>query len=918
MRPIKLTMSAFGPYAGTTVLELDKLGKSGIYLISGDTGAGKTTIFDAISFALFGTPSGSNRKTDMLRSKYAQPGTPTAVELVFEYGGKTYTVKRSPEYERPKTRGEGTTKELQSAELHMPDGRLITKYKEVTAAVVEILGIDQGQFTQIAMIAQGDFQKLLLASTDDRQKIFSRIFRTQPFSRLQNALKDEANALWRQLDQAENSIAQYISGISCDKASVYAPQVCKAVNKQLPYDQVPELLKKLAEEDAAAEAAIKEKLDAVSSLIEQTAARIKLAEQKAGLGKDIAAAEGKRAEALEKLAALKDALAEARGRLPQAEELGKKAAELNARLSDYDHLDELEKELKDCRDDLQRSGKALESKTAALAKASDALKAADAELAGLENAGEDVLRLTASKEKADAELADLGDIHKSIEELAKAEKKLADLQEVYRKKQTAESAERSRYDAMRHSYLSAQAGILALGLEEGQPCPVCGSVHHPQLAAVPAEAPSKEELDAAEASLKNASDKAFAASSDAGKQAERVKLLAEDLKEKAGTDAPADQLKAQTEERIENAKKNIEDITAQLEASKKAKARKDELSEKLPELEKAKAEAEKTVSEIKAQIAGLEASAAQLEASRKATAEKLKFESGEQAKAEVKRLEKEKKGIEQAAKDAETAHAAADKDLTALDASIETYKKSFAELPDQDADALEQKRADLLAEKEGFDKELAELTHRIRTNDGILKNITDKTAEAESLRRRYSWVRALSDTAQGTVSGREKIMLETYVQMTYFDRILARANVRLLMMSDGQYELRRRSRAGDLRSQSGLELDVKDHNNDSVRPAASLSGGESFMASLCLALGLSEEIQSSAGGIRLDCMFVDEGFGSLDEETLRLAMKALADLTEGSRLVGIISHVAELKERIDKQIVVTKDRSGGSKAEIIT
>ncbi|NLA88209.1 MAG: SMC family ATPase [Clostridiales bacterium] len=234
MRPITLTMSAFGPYAEKTVLELYKLGTQGIYLITGDTGAGKTTIFDAITFALYGEASGENREASMLRSKYATPETPTFVELVFEYAGKRYTIKRNPEYERPVKRGEGTTTQKADAELTMPDGQVITKAKDVTNTVKEIIGIDRSQFTQIAMIAQGDFLKLLLAPTEERKKIFRQIFRTELYQVLQDKLKEESAALSRQREALCSRIRQYIDDIVCKDDDVLSIELEKAKSRNLP------------------------------------------------------------------------------------------------------------------------------------------------------------------------------------------------------------------------------------------------------------------------------------------------------------------------------------------------------------------------------------------------------------------------------------------------------------------------------------------------------------------------------------------------------------------------------------------------------------------------------------------------------------------------------------------------------------
>ena len=268
MRPLKLTMSAFGPYSGKTVLDLDSLGEKGLYLITGDTGAGKTTIFDAITFALYGEASGDNREASMLRSKYAEDQTPTYVELVFSYGGKTYTVKRNPEYERPKARGEGVTSQKAEAELYYPDGRVISKQRDVDNAVRDIMGIDKDQFMQISMIAQGDFLKLLLASTEDRIKIFRQIFKTRLFSSRQDKLKTESNSLSRQCDEARNSIRQYINGINAEEDDVLGLRVQKAKLGELSLSETVSLLEELINKDVEKDKALQKQIKDVESRLE--------------------------------------------------------------------------------------------------------------------------------------------------------------------------------------------------------------------------------------------------------------------------------------------------------------------------------------------------------------------------------------------------------------------------------------------------------------------------------------------------------------------------------------------------------------------------------------------------------------------------------------------------------------------------
>ena len=268
MRPIKLTVSAFGPYAGKTVLDLDKLGENGLYLITGDTGAGKTTIFDAITYALYGEASGDNREPSMFRSKYAEATTPTEVELVFSYAGKTYTVKRNPEYERPKSRGEGFTTQKAEVQLKYPDGRVVTKQRDVDNAIRDIMGINRSQFLQIAMIAQGDFLKLLLAPTEERKKIFRQIFKTQLYQDLQDRLKKESGQLNDKCDAAHNSIKQYIDGITCDENDVLSIEVEKAKNGLLPAKDVMDLIDRLLTQDNDKKTAIQKSISDADKALE--------------------------------------------------------------------------------------------------------------------------------------------------------------------------------------------------------------------------------------------------------------------------------------------------------------------------------------------------------------------------------------------------------------------------------------------------------------------------------------------------------------------------------------------------------------------------------------------------------------------------------------------------------------------------
>ena len=381
------------------------------------------------------------------------------------------------------------------------------------------------------------------------------------------------------------------------------------------------------------------------------------------------------------------------------------------------------------------------------------------------------------------------------------------------------------------------------------------------------------------------------------------------------TEAAA-RLSEAAEQKLQNLTASMKQLAEQTKTEEARVTRREELTGLIPGQEETARQAEEELSECRKGLAASETKKQELGKQLLAAREGLRFESKELAAQALENM----RGRSAAGKAAlEQARAEADrceKELAGLDGRIGQLKRQLEEAEPVDLSAAEGDKQALEAERALLDERQKELYSRIQANDGALKNIRSRSGKLEELEQRWSMVRALANTAGGTVSGREKIMLETYIQMTYFDRIIDRANTRFMVMSGGQYELKRRERAANNQSQSGLELDVIDHYNGTERSVKTLSGGESFQASLSLALGLSDEIQSLAGGIRLDTMFVDEGFGTLDEGALEQAVQALAGLTEGNRLVGIISHVAELKERIERQIVVTKDRTGGSRAEI--
>lgn len=919
MRPIILKMSAFGPYAGLVELDMERLGQSGLYLITGDTGAGKTTVFDAITFALYGEASGTNRESSMLRSKYADAATPTFVELCFSNNGEVYKIRRNPEYQRPAKKGDGMTVQKADAELIYPNGEVVTKLKEVNAAVREIIGVDRNQFSQIAMIAQGDFLKLLLAETKERQSIFREIFKTGFYQTIQRKLSLEASSLSRLCDNAALSVRQYIGGMLCDEDDVLSLEVEKAKSGGMMTAEVLELIDTLLKKDEELKAELDSQLFLCEKEIEGISSQLAKAEDYANSKKELnEATASEKAKAL-LLKELGDKLETEKAKKPQLENTSKEIAEIEAQYPEYDEYDRMIRDLqmltKQVTSDKELHAKMLGSLTL-LKQESEKLKA---ELKEKGSAGETKEKLLREKEQLETRRAKLTELKRDVAGLYELKKQLLSAQEQYKKAESHAAELGNSYSAMNTAFLREQAGILADSLSEGEPCPVCGSTHHPKKAKAAANAPSEQQLKAAKKLFDEASDAAGRLSLRAGEirgtinaQFETVSRQASELLGKiAFTD-----IIAKTDEILAEIGFSLADKSKAIALEEQNVRRKAELELLIPQKETEISGRETELTALDRKISENSVKAQELSSRCAFAKQRLKFESKSDAQSRVKALQAIILDAERKLEKASTEYRECENGLTALKAKKAQLGKMLAEQVDIDTEALAKQRVALISRKAGITAKQREVYTRCDTNARVRENIKQKSGDLEALERRLSLIKALSDTANGNITGKEKIMLETYVQMSYFDRILSRANTRFMVMSGGQYELKRRECAESIRSQSGLELDVIDHYNGTVRSVKTLSGGESFKASLSLALGLSDEIQSSAGGIRLETMFVDEGFGSLDEESLRQAIQALSSLSDGNRLVGIISHVAELKERIDKQIVVTKEKSGGSRIEI--
>lgn len=947
MRPLRLTMSAFGPYAGKTELSLEQLGTRGLYLVTGDTGAGKTTIFDAISFALFGEASGDSRAADMLRSKYADAGTPTLVELVFVYAGKTYKVRRSPEYERPAKRGDKLVTQKAEAELTLPDGRVMTGLKDVDARVQDILGVTRKQFSQIAMIAQGEFRRLLQANTKERMEIFRGIFKTEGYATLQQQLKNEASRSREHCAALQQSVQQYVSGLRCEAEDPLASRVELAREGRLPSDEILPLLEQLLARDKQEAVMLEEnlhrteqQLDVLGQKLRDAAARAERESQKKAVQENLEQAE-------QRQQAVQSTAQEAQALLPQAEEAKRQKVILEQQLPRYEELEQKQADLRQTNQAIQRREKELSDTKNRLSTLAEELTVMQTEAGSLGDVSVALAEARHREEQLHLQKTTIQNLQRQLTDYGKLLDRLARAQEAYvAARETAEQRQ-AEYVHKNRAFLDAQAGILARDLTEGQPCPVCGSLHHPVLAEASAEAPDQAAVElakqAADQASQETSEKSAAAAALRGQQESQEAALVEALRvqfAKAGEEelqtidprkqersnvlivlalgVPMDVLQQQKHLTylIRTADDQLRTLSDQLKTLEKKQQRRRSLDKTIPEkLEKQK----QTTDELQAlekTLAGETARRDALQTQIRQLTEQLPFEDRKTVEEHIQKLVQKAQEVEKQNEAARQALENVQKQIEGLQGQKKTLEEQLLALPVCDVEALQ-------AEQEAAQQKRSQLTEKQRqlavyqnNHRSVRDNFSKQSQALTAAEHRYQWVKALYETASGTISGKEKITLETYIQTTYFDRILNRANVRLMVMSDGQYELKRRELPGNRKSQSGLDLDVIDHYNGSERSADTLSGGEAFLASLALALGLSDEVQASAGGIRMDTLFVDEGFGSLSENALELAMKALTGLSEGNRLVGIISHVSELKERIDRQIVVTKDRTGGSRAEI--
>ena len=923
MKPLKLTMSAFGSYAGKNVIDFTGQ-QHGIFLITGDTGAGKTTIFDAITYALYNQTSGGERNGNMMRSQYARPETETYVELEFLYRGQTYRVRRNPDYKITKTLKNGKIREQKvphSVELTMPDGTVFPEKKNATdAKIIEILGLTADQFSQIVMIAQGDFLKLLYTKSDERKMIFSKLFRTDIYWKIQENLRRKSMEMDERIQENDRAFEQEKSRI------IPLPE-----SEELPLDELVERLRERLK-DALKEQNLRranvEELNKKITKYEEINKLFRSLEKIRQTGKEL---EARQAESKERRQQIENArkadkvLVAEQQNLRQQQEVEQSAqaiAKMTETLAnDQEMFESLKTQLQESEAKQKREAADIQKKMLALEQSFpsyEALQNARSEEQQAKKVWEDLGKTSEeSFHKKEAGIAALKEQQKQQEQVVEQTKKNWE--------QTSLGASESakHYEHMYEAFLKEQAGILAENLSAGCPCPVCGSTVHPDPAKLSDHAVTELEVEQAKktrAAAEEKRDLAYAAFE--AEKTEKQKLAQAVEKEEADfvlAQTIAKQQRKEAEQNYVSLQKIAEQIREKLVYPSLAEAKKQYAA-----MQKALEAAEQEIERKRQKVSELAEAMNTLKGQKLAEEENQKTAKKLAAKTEkeyAKLLEKSGFVSE------ETYHLAIlpERSRSKLEREEKEYESQC--LRQQSEQKLLEKQVSgktytdttelneqLKAEKQALkeeEKTYMELHTAYENDRSVLQNCAVYLEKGKKLESEDQVIKSLSKTANGRLSGSAKIDFETYIQRQYFKQIIHEANKRLLTMSNHQFILKLKEEANTGRkTNEGLDLSVYSLVTDSERDVKTLSGGESFLAALAMALGLSDIVERSAGAIHPDMMFIDEGFGSLDAQSRQQAIEVLGELAGDSRMVGIISHVTELKEQIDHKLVVSRTDKG--------
>ena len=924
MRPIKLIISAFGPYAGRIELNFTQLGENGLYLITGDTGAGKTTLFDAICFALFGGASGTARDAKMFRSEYASDDVKTFVEFTFAYKQEQYHIFRSPEYTYTKQYKNGKQKVVRAAadaELTYPDGHAVIKSGPVTKAVEEILGVTAEQFREIVMIAQGGFMEILNADTKRRSELLEQIFHTGFYEDISRRLLQKTNECRQRTENARLQIHASLLSLRSSKEQEENLKVLQQKEEVLP-EEILSWIDTMAQNDQAQAEKLELSLHTLQEQIQSTDRSI--GEMKAILvsvdalqkaQKDLPTYQNLEKEKMISWQALQEAKEE-----ENIQKLTVQIVQEEKDLTIYSECEKAEQELQKVIHDGKAKVQEQESIHLQKEETKKQLTEAEEKARTMQDVKEQMIHLNYSLQQLAEKQKKIRvglDCKKNWDTAVYKQKKiLSELESVEKERDTKEHL----YQVLRDRFRHAQAGILASQLVEGEPCPVCGSLHHPNPASITDDIPSEEQVNAAEKASQKA-DRIVREQMDIAianrKEVENWQARYEELcNELSITIDQFDAYEKSLVAEIQKTKQSLINCETIHKEAERLQQNIEQFRTQMEQLNQKEVTNESNIAYLRASVKTLKETIAQKQS-------QMVYPTSTEAKEHVLTLKKERQQrqnfFQKTKTEVEQAHAAVEK----LQERIRTLSESIPAGTLLDSEQLEKMRLTSLQLHEALraEQSLKEEIHiRTQNNAAQKERIQKEESRISSTAHRYQILKSLSDTANGTLSGKDRMTLQEYVQTSYFDRILVYANRRYAKMSNGQYTLIRRNDDANHKNHVALDLNVIDHHNGTERSVRSLSGGESFLASLSLALGMSDEIQAEAGGVQMDSMFIDEGFGSLDHDSLELAIRTLETLSGNSRLIGIISHVDELRDRIPSKIVVTKDLEahGSSYAKIVT
>ncbi len=865
MKPIKLILCGWGPYKDKQEIDFEKLNNRGLFLVTGATGAGKTTLFDGIAYALYGNMSGTVREKNSVRSDFAKGDTPTYVELSMTHAGEQYHIYRNPEYLRPKKRKSGSqdmTKEKERAVLTLPTGETVEGSSEVNRKIQELLRLDYRQFKQLSLIAQGEFAKLLTATSSEKTRIFREIFNTEMYEKMTGELRFRAGALYKQVMEYRHKMEEDVSFFLPGNEDKQAWEELVG-EKNYRYDQVIDFLETAKKQQESECKTLKEEVLKAEKRAEEAATRYAECERITEMFQKLEREKTRK----EELAFMEKEITILAGKLEQAEKaLAVYGYEQEWRLISL-QLQEMAKNTEHLREEIkdlqhkQNEGKELLEKRSLLEDAYE----------------EDEKYREAKKQK---ELSD--------RLLTGQEEELSRLQQTFLLAEQKEDEGKREYENADRMYRHGVAGILASELVSGMPCPVCGATEHPQKAVLSANMPTKAEVDAKKKAFERCR-----------MESERIHRDTAVCREK--TDAIKAECQKWNEEIIkytDNKEKRdsfvamITDTFSKKQYEEK-KTRYQEINVRLQEkcklLIKQEEEIERKVSLV--------------------DAAKKQF----MAVLTEKRFRDEAE-YRQAFLDEEEMHRIREEVFTHREAVhvneqlISHIQKQLNGKKRPDVLAIKEELESAKEERDAIQEQLAEKTHYERDIKRLITSLKEKLAREKQLEEDYGIIKKLEDAASG--NNRLRLVFEQYVLAAYFEEILKAANIRLRTMSMGRYELKRAESVGDGRTKDSLEMEVFDYYTGKYRSVKTLSGGETFKTSLALALGMSDIVQTLSGGVRVETLFIDEGFGSLDSESLEQACLTLQSLVEKDRLIGIISHVPELAERINNQIKIKKSNVG--------